>query len=279
MQDKTIVITGASDGIGAAAAEKLKALGASVIIVGRSPDKTKQVADKLGVPYYIVDFASFDDVRSLAAKLNDQIPKIDILVNNAGGIMGKRELTIDGHEKTLQVNHLSPFLLTNLLIDKLIANKAVIINTSSAAARHFSDFDIDNIELEDGYNANKAYGNSKLANILFSTELNKRYLTKGLAAVSFHPGVVATNFSDNSTSVMRILYHTALKNFLITSEQGADTLVWLATSKAGVDWIPGEYYEKRKIAKTSKLAFDSELAGELWQRSLTMTGLKTNPND
>src|SRR5208283_2113543 len=121
MKDKVIIITGASDGIGAAAARLLKAQGAHVVIVGRSPQKTEKVASELNVPYYLADFAKLNDVRKLAAQLKMDFPRIDVLANNAGGVMGgERMLTVDGHEMTIQVNYLAPFLLTNLLLDTLI---------------------------------------------------------------------------------------------------------------------------------------------------------------
>ena len=128
-RNKIIVITGASDGIGKAAARELKAKGAKVVIVGRSPEKTKAVARELDVAYYIADFSKLSDVRELGEKLHAAYPRIDVLVNNAGGIFGERELTVDGFEKTMQVNHLSHFLLTKLLLNTLIASNATVINT------------------------------------------------------------------------------------------------------------------------------------------------------
>ena len=161
MQNKIVIITGASDGIGAAAARLLHARGASVVIVGHSEQKTKAVARELNAPYYLADFAKLVEVRQLATQLRKDYPHIDVLVNNAGGVFGNRELTVDGHEKALQVNHLAPFLLTCLLMDILIDSKAVVINTSSAASRLLSDLDINDLEIENNYSPSKAYGNSK----------------------------------------------------------------------------------------------------------------------
>lgn len=272
MQDKTIIITGASDGIGKAAARELKALGAEVVIVGRSPEKTRAVAQDLNVAYYIADFSKLSDVRELAEKLRATYPRIDVLINNAGGIFGKRELTVDGFEKTMQVNHLSHFLLTNLLLDTLIASKATVINTSSVANEIFAKLDIDDINMEKKYSSNSAYGNAKLENILFTKELDKRYGAQGISAVAFHPGNVATSFASDSNSLLRFMYQSPLKRLagLISPEDGAKTLVWLASTTPSVDWQPGQYYYKQKATKTNSVANDERVAESLWQQSETM---------
>jgi NAD(P)-dependent dehydrogenase (short-subunit alcohol dehydrogenase family) len=269
MNDKVIVITGASDGIGAVAAKKLHELGATVVVIGRSPEKTKQVAESIDSTYYTADFARLDDVRSLAAKLRQDFPKIDVLINNAGGIFGNRELTIDGHEKTLQVNHLAPFLLTTLLIDILTSSKATIINTSSIANERFGNLDVNDIELEKGFTANRAYGNAKLANILFTRELHRRFNAQGITAAAVHPGIVGTNFANDTKSIMRFLYQTPLfKPFLDTPQQGAGPLVWLATTKSGTDWQSGQYYNKKKIGSVNKRSSDERTAELLWDYSI-----------
>ena len=273
MHDKTIVITGASDGIGKAAAYELTNLGAHVVIIGRSPEKTEIVARELDVDYFVTDFSKLAEVRELAHKLCDEYPRIDVLVNNAGGVFGKRELTIDGFEKTLQVNHLSHFLLTKLLMDTLIANKATIINTSSIANQVFAKFDIDDLNMEKHYTANSAYGNAKLENILFTKAIDKRYGAQGVAAVSFHPGNVATSFATESSGFLKLMYQSPLKRLagLITPEEGAETLVWLASTTPRKDWTPGQYYVRKKLAKTNRLANDEHLADSLWQQSEQMT--------
>ncbi|MFC5930018.1 SDR family NAD(P)-dependent oxidoreductase [Cryobacterium melibiosiphilum] len=270
MSKRTIVITGASDGIGAAAARNLSRRGDNVVIVGRSATKTRQVADELGADFFVADFAVLAEVRALAATLLERYPRIDVLANNAGGIMGARQSTVDGNEKTFQVNHLAPFLLTSLLMDRLVQSHATVINTSSAANSLLGNLVIGDLNATSGYSANKAYGDAKLANILFTTELHRRFHEQGVSTAAFHPGGVATGFATGSTSVMRLVYTTWLKRFLKTPEQGADTLVWLATTKPGVDWVSGEYYDKRTVAKANKQADDAGLARELWERSLDL---------
>jgi NAD(P)-dependent dehydrogenase (short-subunit alcohol dehydrogenase family) len=269
MPQRNIVVTGASDGIGAAAARNLAKAGERIVVVGRSPEKTAAVAADLGADYFVCDFAELAQVRELATALRERYPRIDVLVNNAGGIMRGHELTVDGHEKTFQVNHLAPFLLTTELLDILTASRATIINTSSAA-NGFGRLDLADLNSERSYSTNRAYGTAKLANILFTAELQNRYGKDGIAAAAFHPGVVATNFAADSTSWFRHAYKTVLNRFLLSAEQGADTLVWLATSTPGRDWVPGAFYVKRALAKANKQAYDAGLARDFWDRSLEL---------
>ena len=274
VKDKVIVITGASDGIGAAAARLLKAQGAQVVIVGRSSQKTKKIADLINAPYYLADFTRLDDVRKLASELKKDFSRIDVLANNAGGVMGERTLTADGHEMTVQVNHLAPFLLTNLLLDRLIASRASVIATASFAHRMAGKLDLDDFEMEHGYKRSKAYGKAKLMNILFTRELHKRYHDRGISAAAFHPGTVRTSFSSEFGGSWNIIYGSFLKRFLIDPSKGADTMVWLATTDPGRDWQSGEYYHKRKVARASKQSYDSKLANDLWELSAKMTTVK-----
>lgn len=265
MAARTIVITGSSDGIGASAARTLAKAGERIVVVGRSAEKTQAVAEEIGADYFVSDFADLSQVRTLAAQLKEKYPRIDVLANNAGGIMGKRELTVDFHEKTFQVNHLAPFLLTSELMDVLTASNAAVINTSSAA-NAFGYVDIHDLDAAGKYSTNKAYGTAKLENILFTTELHHRYNTAGISTAAFHPGGVATNFAAESTSWFRFAYKTFIKRFMLTPEEGADTLVWLATTTPGQDWVSGAYYAKRALAKANKQAYDAQLARQLWDR-------------
>ena len=276
MQSKTIIITGASDGIGAAAARELKQKGHNVVVIGRSPEKTAAVGNELGAPFFIADFADLSQVRDLGAAILAQYPKIDVLANNAGGIFGSRERTNDGFELTFQVNHLAPFLLTNLLLDLLIASKATVINTASLAARMWGEIDLDDVNSTKHFKTRRAYGTSKLENILFTRELQRRYGASGINAVAFHPGTVATNFSSESTSWVRFAFHSPLKYVarFSTPEKGARQLVRLAETVAGIAWLPGEYYERGKIAKTHAKADVVLLARKLWDLSMALAGLE-----
>jgi NAD(P)-dependent dehydrogenase (short-subunit alcohol dehydrogenase family) len=269
MDDPVIVITGGSSGIGAAAARALRRSGATVAITGRSPE-TARLAREIGCDSFIADFANLRDVRRLAAELIARYPRIDVLANNVGGIIHQRQMTEDGHEKTFQVNHLAPFLLTLLLREKLEASGATVINTSSAA-HQMGRLDFGDLENERRYGAWRAYGTAKLMNILHAAETNRRFA--GVRGVSFHPGVVTTGFAREGSAVLRFWYGTPFgRMFMIGPEKGADTLAWLAGSRPGVDWQPGEYYVKRKPARKSHQAGDMDLARRLWDASKALVG-------
>jgi NAD(P)-dependent dehydrogenase (short-subunit alcohol dehydrogenase family) len=263
----TVIITGGSDGIGAASARQLKAKGHQVVIVGRSRSKTEALARELAVPFHIADYARLADVRRLATEL-ERYDCIDVLANNAGGIMGVRQVTEDGFEKTFQVNHLAPFLLTKLLLKRLIASRARVIQTSSAAANMYgSGFDITDLNNERSYQPQLAYGNGKLANILFTRELHHRHHADGIAAVAFHPGVVRSSFASDTTHFMRFVYHTPVKYLMtISPESSGRRLTALAEGKPGVDWPPGEVYDKSKRMPVKFKDEDGSVARQLWER-------------
>lgn len=271
-EPRTIVITGASDGIGAAAAGQLKALGHEVVLVGRSPDKTAAVARELNAPSHVADFADLDQVRGLVAELLDRYPRIDVLANNAGGLFGQ-ESTKDGFDKTFQVNHLAPFLLTHLLMDRLVTSRASVIQTSSAAHRLFGHLDLDDLDNARNWSANKAYGDGKLANVLFTQELHRRFHDQGIGAVAFHPGVIRTNFANDTPSLMRLVYRTPLARLLTGVETGGGRLTWLADGVPGETWEPGRYYESNSPGRINPQVKDSALAHGLWERSEELLGL------
>jgi NAD(P)-dependent dehydrogenase (short-subunit alcohol dehydrogenase family) len=269
-----IVLTGASAGIGAAAAVELTRLGHQVLATGRSESKLQTVHGRMHaaapseveVPTpVVIDLASLSEVRRLASILLDRYPVIDVLANNAGLSPRPRQLSADGFELAFAVNHLAPFLLTNLLKDRLAESGGRVVTTSSAVHRigriHFDD-----LALEHGWSSMRAYSQSKLANILFTSELRRR---TGLPATCFHPGGVNTELSRDS----RLAGLTGLLGrFMRSPEQGADTLVWLATSDEGRSHT-AVYYANRKPARTSAAANDSAAAARLWNESAQMVGL------
>ncbi|MFJ4253978.1 SDR family NAD(P)-dependent oxidoreductase [Microbacterium sp. NPDC090003] len=277
MTGRTIVLTGASDGIGAAAARQLAATDHRLILVGRSPEKTKAVADDTGAEYFFADFARLDDVRELAGKLTDAVGAdgIHVLANNAGGIFGDRTPTVDGFEKTIQVNHLAPFLLTNLLLPTLLASKAAVINTSSVGHRLFGHIDVDDLDNSKKFSANKAYGDAKLANVLFTKSLHTKFHPDGLSSVAFHPGTVQTNFASDSSSIMRLIYRSFLGKLMLTStEEGGAILRWFIEGTPDETWFSGAYYDERTLSsKTNPQVDDAALAEALWQRSAELVGL------
>lgn len=262
---RTIIITGASAGIGLAAAREL-ALTDRVIIVGRSKE-TITLAKELGVEYFRADFSKLADVRKLADSLLEICPKIDLLINNAGGLMKSITTTKDGFEQTFQVNYLAQFLLTNLLMDRLVQSKAGIINTSSAA-HMFARLHLDDLQ----YTTRPfvAYGNSKLLDLIHAQELSRRYAKKGVQAVSFHPGVVATSFANNTEGPFSWLYKTAARRVLKTPAQGADTMLWLVNNRDL--WQSGSYYNNRKLASISKSAQSPTVGPLVWDQTIVLLG-------
>lgn len=220
---RTIVITGASDGIGACAARTLAARGHHVVVVGRSAAKTEDVAREFGAPWYLVDFAHLDSVRELAERLRTDVGRIDVLVNNAGGVFGPDRIeTQDGHEITFQVDYLAPFLLTNLLLDRLVEARGGVISTSSVANRLLGHVDIDDLDARAGtFNARRAYGTAKLEQILFTKELDRRYRAQHLSSAAFHPGVIASSFASSRGSALGWIYQNPLsRRFLGSPDSG-----------------------------------------------------------
>ncbi|MHA7649584.1 SDR family NAD(P)-dependent oxidoreductase [Mycobacterium sp. ML4] len=271
MTHKTIIITGASDGIGAAAARRLSRSGENVVVVGRSQRKTTAVAKELGADYFVADFADLSQVRALADKIRSEYPRIDVLANNAGGMCRELEMTADGLEKTYQVNYLAPFLLTTELIDLLVDSRASVLNTTSSSQRLLPGVKVADLERTGQRRPIVAYALAKLAIVLFTKELHRRYHDSGLAAATFHPGYVNSNFGDASGSRFLLFMKTRVPlttRFTATPEQGAEQLIWLATSTPGVDWRPGEYYAKHTVSKANRTAYDPALAVDLWDRTL-----------
>lgn len=275
MTRRTIVITGASDGIGAAAARRLRRSGENVVVVGRSESKTAAVAGELDADYFVADFADLSQVRALADKIRSEYARIDVLANNAGGMFTKVHKTADGHEMTFQVNYLAPFLLTTQLMEVLVDSRATVLNTTSAPQRLLPKVTITDLENAGRCRPSIAYLLTKLAIILFTRELHRRYHASGLSAAAFHPGYVNSNFGEASGSWFLVFMKNRVpltRRFTATSEEGADQLVWLASSTPGVDWTSGEYYSKGRIAKANRAAYDPDLARELWDRTLAKIG-------
>lgn len=275
-ESKTIVITGASDGIGAAAARRLHRDGHRVVVVGRSPEKTRAVAAPLQADWYTSDFADLASVRGLAAELLGAYPRIDVLANNAGGVFGQPERTVDGFERTIQIDHLAPFLLTSLLLERLAESRATVVQTSSVAARLYGRIDTADLDNERRFSATKAYGDAKLANILFTRELHRRFHGAGIDSAAFHPGFVGSGFAGGTTSrAMRLVYGNPLvKPFLRSADQGADQLVWLAETEEGAGWSSGGFYEHRRpVRRLNPQVSDARLAARLWDVTADLVGV------
>ncbi len=268
MEDLTAVVTGASSGIGRAAAVELARRGWRVALVGRDPARLdaafSAVRDAATGPAPLTvraDFTSFASVREAAAELS-KLDGIGVLANNAGAVSRGRHTTADGHEVTIQTNHLSPFLLSVLLRDRFRPGARII--TTASMAHSWGTLDPTDFDRAGGvYSAWLAYGASKSANIAFAAEAARRW--PDLLSFSFHPGVVKSNFG---TPAARLFYRIAPG--LSTPEQGADTLVYLATAPAG-ELVNGAYYDNRKVAMPKAYLTDPAFQAKVWERSLEIT--------
>lgn len=271
---RTIVITGASDGIGAAAARHLAGPDTRLVLVGRSPEKTRRVAEEVGAEHHVVDFARLEEVRDLAGALRASCERIDVLANNAGGMFSGPTATEDGFELSFQVNHLAPYLLTHQLLEPLLASGARVVSTASIAARAIGHIDLDDINGWDNFDPNRAYGSGKLANILFTRGLHERFHRHGLDAVAFHPGIIRTNFASETTSYMRRVYQSGLSRLLTSAERGGARLAHFVNGRPGRTWVPGEYYySPTRIGRTHPQAYDPAMVRGHWERSAALLGL------
>lgn len=271
---RTIVVTGASDGIGAAAAEQLAGSGDRLVLVGRSPAKTAAIADRLGVEHHVADFAHLDQVEALAERLAATCERIDVLANNAGGVLSGPRSTADGFEQTFQVNHLAPVLLTRRLLPTLLASRASVVATASLAALVYSGLSLRDVQTRRWYRPNRAYGNAKLANILFTKGLHERYHEHRLSAVAFHPGIVATSFASDTSSYFRPIYHGIARPLLSPPQQGGAVLRHFISGQPGTDWRSGEYYnDALRIGHTSRHALRPESIERHWQLTAQLLGI------
>jgi NAD(P)-dependent dehydrogenase (short-subunit alcohol dehydrogenase family) len=279
---RTIILTGASSGIGQAAAARLaEEDGVNLAIVGRNPERTKAVAESVGGEAFLADYDHLDDVRALADALLARYDRIDVLANNAGGLNAKRGTTVDGHERTIQENHLAPFLLTALLMPRLEASAedapVRVVSTASLANR-FGQLRLDDLDWErrrwlGGW---RAYGTSKIATILFISELAERHVGTGLTAYSFHPGTVVTRFGASS-GFIRFGGAVTGGRYGISPEEGAVPLLALAgTTPVGAR--SGTYFDRLKAnGSVTAQAKDAQLGRDLWALSERLVGL-TEPS-
>jgi NAD(P)-dependent dehydrogenase (short-subunit alcohol dehydrogenase family) len=267
---RTVVVTGASSGIGAAAARRLHELGAEVHVVGRSPQRTQEVAAEVGTEPIVADFARLDDVRAAADEVLRRCRSVEVLVNNAGMSLSRREVTVDGHETMFQVNHLAPFLLTSLLLDRLQASAPSRVITTSSVGNLGGFVNLLDLESRFVFVGQAVYGTTKLENILFTRELARRLEGSNVLATCFHPGVVATGFGRGD--LIGVLWNSPVRRLMRTPEQGADTLIWLATAPAE-QLRPGGYYVDRRLGLVNPQALSGRLARQLWERSERLVGV------
>lgn len=272
---RTILITGASSGIGAAAAAQLAGQGDRLVLVGRSPERTRATADRLGVEHHLVDYTRLESVRTLAATLNDRYERIDVLANNAGGLFPGPVRTVDGVERTFQVNYLAPFLLTHLLIEKLIESAASVVSTSSIASWMVGRLDINDLSGWREFRRIQAYGNSKLAVNIFTQQLHEHFHERGLSTVSFHPGLVATNLVQESDPVSNPILAKVVTPFLTPVEVAGGRLAHFVQGAPGLQWESGRYYGSNlKPGRINKQASNHRLAERTWELSSQMLAIR-----
>jgi NAD(P)-dependent dehydrogenase (short-subunit alcohol dehydrogenase family) len=277
-----VVITGATNGIGLAAATALAGDGAALTLVARSGargeeavGRIRESAPEAALDVMIADLSSQADVTRLAAALVDRGERIDVLVHNAGAIFSHRQVTVDGIEATWALNHLAPFLLTNLLLEHLKRNPPARIITTASDAHKKEHLPFDDLNADRSYKGFRRYGETKLANIAFTFELARRLEGSGVTANCFHPGLVATGFNHNNGKAASLAM-TLIKPFAATPEKGADTLVWLATSPEAAGENGGYFFARKRVAPNTE-AQDPAAWRRLWEVSRQQTGLATVP--
>jgi NAD(P)-dependent dehydrogenase (short-subunit alcohol dehydrogenase family) len=279
MKGKTVVITGGTSGIGEVAAEALAHIGARIILVARDKCRADATLMRLrpsgpGVAHsvYFADLTRLAEMKRLAAEIADREPRIDILINNAGALFGTRRLTEDGLECTFALNHMSYFVVTDGLRDRLLASGgARIINTASAAHQG-ATLDFDDLQAAKHFRAMTVYGRSKLCNILFTRQLARSLEGTDVTANCLHPGFVATRFADESGGLISRFAWLA-KFFAITPAEGAQTIIYLASSPEVAN-LTGKYFYKCRPTTPSAPALDDRAALALWRRSATLAGMK-----
>ena len=278
MQGKTIVITGATSGIGEVAAMRLARQGARLLLVARDPRRAERVLARLrgaapaaGHGVYEADLSRVSEMKRVGAEIAKAEPRIDILINNAGAFFSARRLTEDGLERTFALNHMAYFVLTCTLIDRLKAAAPSRIVSTASDAHRGARLDFTDLQGEKGYDGYKAYGRSKLCNILFSRELARRLAGTGLTANCLHPGFVATRFGDRAGGVMSLVIRAA-KLFAISPQKGADTIVHLASSPEAAGSSGGYFYKCLPATPTAE-ARDDAAAARLWAESVRIAGV------
>jgi NAD(P)-dependent dehydrogenase (short-subunit alcohol dehydrogenase family) len=277
MAGRTALVTGSTGGIGKATALGLAALGAHVLITGREPRRTQAAADEIRtaggqVDVFVADLSSQSEVRRLADEVLVRSPRLDVLVNNVGGYWNSRHVTVDGIELTFALNQLAPFLLTNLLLDRLKWSAPARVVTVSSNAQAMGRIDFDDLQGRRSYSGARAYNQSKLANLLFTYELARRLRGTGVTANAVHPGVVRTSFGAEDPAAIRRLIMPFARLLMKEPEEGAATSIHVA-SAPGLERVTGAFFTKSKPKTSSRQSYDRAAAVRLWGLSADLVGL------
>jgi retinol dehydrogenase 14 len=277
MAGRTVLVTGGTGGIGRATATGLAAMGARVAITGRDRSRAEDAAaairadDGPPVEVFVGDMSAQAEVRRLAAEVLTALPRLDVLVNNVGGFWNTRHVTADGLERTFALNHLAPFLLTHLLVDRLVESAPARVVTVSSDAQRLGRIDFDDLQGERSWSGQRAYNQSKLANVLFTYELARRLRGNGVTATVLHPGIARTGFGvEDPGRIQRVI--TPFMGLLKSPEQGALTSIHLA-SASEVEGVTGQFFVNRKPRRSSRRSYDDGDARRLWDVSARLVGL------
>jgi retinol dehydrogenase 14 len=279
MAGKVVLVTGGTGGIGKATAIGLATIGARVGITGRDLARAEQAAadirsasGNLAVDPFAADLSSQTEVRRLAVNVLDAYPRLDVLINNVGGFWAHRHQTVDGLEHTFALNHLAPFLFTNLLLDRLKASAPARVITVSSGAQAAGRIDFDDLQGTRNYSGQRAYSQSKLANIMFTNELARRVAGTGVTATAVHPGVVRTNFGAEDQAWFFAIISRVVRPLLKTPAQGAQTAIYLASSP-DMDGVTGQFFVNCKPKTANKVAYDTDMTRRLWRVSADLVGM------
>ena len=278
MSGRTVLVTGGTSGIGRATALGLAAMGARVAITGRDRQRTEDTAREIhvetgqAVGTFVADMSSQSQVRLLAHEVLDRLPRLDVLVNNVGGYWNTRHVTADGLEHTFALNHLAPFLLTNLLLDRLTESAPARVVTVASNAHGMGRIDFDDLQCERDYSGARAYNQSKLANVMFTYQLARRLQGSSVTANALHPGLVSTGFGAEDPGRTQRLLVPIVRPFMKAPIQGAATSIFLATSPH-LESVTGCYFANSKPKKSSQRSYDEAVAARLWQVSTELVGL------
>jgi retinol dehydrogenase-14 len=278
MAGRTVLVTGGSGGIGKATALRLATMGAYVAITGRDTGRTESAAAEIRaaggkhVEVFVADLSSQSEVRRLADEVLGKLPRVDVLVNNAGGYWATRHVTADGLERSFALNHLAPYLLTNLLLDRLGQSAAARVVTVSSNVQALGRVDFDDLQGEASYSGSRAYNQSKLANVLFTYELARRLRGSTVTANALHPGLVSTSFGAEDPSGAQRLLVPFMRPFMKSPTKGAATSVYVA-SAPDLERVTGCYFVNSKPKRSSKASYDEGAAARLWELSDDLVGL------